>query len=72
MLNDIINLDFYLHIKKILEDARKKSYAAINFAMVEAYWEIGKSIVEMQNGNETAVYGKKNLKELSIVLTKDY
>ena len=32
------------HIKEILENARKKTYNAINFAMVEAYWEIGKSI----------------------------
>jgi hypothetical protein len=36
------------HIKEILDNARKKTYNAINFAMVEAYWEIGKSIVEMK------------------------
>jgi hypothetical protein len=45
------------HNKEILDNARKKTYNAINFAMVEAYWEIGKSIVEMQGGNETAEYG---------------
>ena len=45
------------HIKEILEKARKKTYNAINFAMVEAYLEISKSIVEMQGGNETAEYG---------------
>lgn len=72
MSNEIVDLNFYSHIKEILENARKKTYAAINFAMVEAYWEIGKSIVEMQGGNKTAEYGKKILKELSIVLTKDY
>ena len=42
------------HIKEILEDARKKTYNAINFAMVEVYWEIGKSIIEMQGGNLTS------------------
>lgn len=57
--NEIIDLTFYSHIKEILENARKKAYSAINFAMVEAYWEIGKSVVEIQDGNETAEYGKK-------------
>ena len=72
MSNEIIDLTFYSHIKEILEKARMKAYTAINFAMVEAYWEIGKSIVEMQGGSKTARYGKQIIKELSIVLTKDY
>jgi hypothetical protein len=50
----------------------KNEYAAINFAMVEAHWEIGKRIVEMQDGNKTAEYGKKLIKELSRKLTIDY
>ena len=33
--------------------------------MVKAYWEIGKSIVEMQGGNETAEYGTNLLSLLS-------
>ena len=31
----------YNSIKSILENARAKAYRAINFAMVEAYWNIG-------------------------------
>ena len=57
MKNEIMDLTFYSHIKEILDNARKKTYNAINFAMVEAYLEIGKSIVQMQGGNETAEYG---------------
>lgn len=72
MANEMLNLDFYSNIKEILETARKKAYAAINFAMVEAYWEIGKIIVEMQHGNKTAEYGKQLIKELSRKLTIDY
>lgn len=68
----MLNLEFYSNIKEILEIARKKAYAAINFAMVEAYWEIGKRIVEMQDGNKTAEYGKQLIKELSRKLTFDY
>ena len=72
MENIELNIEFYSHIKEILENARKKAYKAINFAMVEAYWEIGKSIVEMLGGNETAEYGKYILKELSKLLTNDF
>lgn len=72
MNNEISNLELYIQIKEILENARKKTYKAINFAMVEAYWEIGKRIVEVQGGNNTAEYGKQTLKELSKILTKDY
>lgn len=72
MENKELNIEFYSHIKEILENARKKAYKAINFAMVEAYWEIGKSIVEMLGGNETAEYGKYILKELSKLLTNDF
>lgn len=72
MANEMLNSEFYSNIKEILETARKKAYAAINFAMVEAYWEIGKRIVEMQDGNKTAEYGKQLIKELSRKLTIDY
>ena len=47
---------FYSEIKKILTNARNKVYQTANFAMVEAYWQIGKSIVEEQNGEERAEY----------------
>ena len=40
--------------------------------MVEAYWEIGKRIVEMQGGNDSSDYGKQLVKELSKKLTIDY
>ena len=46
MQNNVLDKNFYSQVKEILENARKKTYNAINFAMVEAYWEIGKSIVE--------------------------
>ena len=72
MENKELNIEFYSHIKEILENARKKAYKAINFAMVEAYWEIGKSIVEVQGGNSTSEYGSKLLSFLSKKLTSEY
>ncbi len=63
----------YQNIKVIVEKARNTAYRAVNFAMVQAYWEVGRIIVEEeQKGEERAEYGKGLIKELSIRLTKDY
>ena len=62
----------YGQIKEILTTARTKVYSAVNFAMVEAYWLIGKQIVEAQAGNERAEYGSSLLKYLSERLTRDF
>ncbi len=62
----------YLSIKEILTSAREKAYKAVNFAMVEAYWNVGKLIVEAQDGNERAAYGEELLKNLSNELTKEF
>lgn len=64
---------FYDKIKEILESARNRSYRAVNFEMVQAYWEIGRTIVEEeQDGEERADYGSRLLLSLSDRLTKDY
>ena len=63
---------FYDEIKNILITARNKVYQTANFAMVEAYWNIGKSIIEEQGGNEKAEYGTGLLKELSKQMTQDF
>lgn len=69
---DVIQTRVYQDIKEILEISRGKSYAAINLLMVEAYWNIGKRIVEAQDGNELAEYGQYLIKDLSKKLTSDY
>lgn len=64
---------FVSEIKQILSAARQKAYSAVNFAMVEAYWLIGKRIVEEeQQGKERATYGEEILKTLSIELTQEF
>lgn len=35
----------YQNIRDILEEARNKAYRSVNFAMVQAYWQIGRIIV---------------------------
>ena len=63
---------FYDQIKRILSEARNKVYQTANFAMVEAYWNIGKNIVEQQGGEEKAEYGVRLIAELSKQMTTDF
>lgn len=65
--------DIYSEIKETLLLSRNQAYSAVNFAMVQAYWQIGRIIVEHeQDGNARAGYGKSVLQELSSRLTKDF
>ena len=67
-----LNEDFYAEIRNILQEARKRVYRSIQSEMVIAYWEIGKMIVEKQNGESRAKYGDGLILELSTQLTKDF
>ena len=65
--------DFIQEIKQIVTNARQKAYVAINSAMVEAYWLMGKRIVEQeQKGKGRADYGSQLLKLLSKELTAEF
>lgn len=60
-------------IREILRTARQKAYTAVNFAMVEAYWLIGRRIVEEeQAGKERAGYGNKIITSLSRRLSDEF
>ena len=64
LINDIGN---------ILVEARGKICREINSVMVDAYWNIGKYIVEYeQKGEERAEYGSNLLNRLSKDLTRLY
>ena len=68
-----ISNNYINEIKTILKNARQKAYTAVNSAMVEAYWKIGRRIVEEeQNGKERAEYGKEILQNLSKELTEEF
>ncbi len=72
-LNIKVNQEFYKKIKDVLEKARTISYQTVNFAMVQAYWNIGRIIVEEEQKGETkAKYGQYLIKGLSIRLVNDY
>ena len=72
-LYSVYHADFITEIKRIVTQARQKAYAAINSAMVEAYWQTGKRIVEQeQQGKDRADYGSQLLKLLSKELTAEF
>ena len=58
-------------IKKveIVKEIRERQ---INYELVDAYWNIGKLIVDAQGGKEKSKYGDKLLKEWSEKLTQEY
>ncbi len=71
--NVTINTVFYDDVRQILQSARNKTYRAVNAAMVEAYWLIGKRIVEEeQNGKKRAGYGQELIKQLSIAQQAEF
>jgi len=64
---------FHADIKQILQTARTKTQHAVNSAMVEAYWLIGRRIVEEeQQGELKAKYGARLLENLSKELGRDF
>lgn len=69
-MNNEISLNVYKNIRETVLTAKNKVYSAVNFAMVEAYWSIGKQIADVQG--ERAEYGKQLLKYLSEQLTKEF
>ena len=69
----VIFQNIYSEIKEILLSSRDKAYKAVNSAMVQAYWQIGRIIVEHeQDGSLRAEYGKRVLQHLSDQLTEEF
>ncbi|MFH1563072.1 MAG: DUF1016 N-terminal domain-containing protein, partial [Nitrospirota bacterium] len=57
----------------MIQQSRQKSYSAINFVIVEAYWQIGRRIVEEeQQGEIRAEYGKGLIKEFAKQLVSQF
>lgn len=68
-----LNHSFYNEVKTLLHNARNSVYQTINTTMTQTYWQIGKKIVEVEQGGESrAEYGKKLIKNLSDELTKEF
>ena len=62
----------YTTIRQSIVQAQHKLTAAVNSAMVTAYWEIGEQIYKTCGENDRAGYGKKLLQFLSEQLTAEF
>jgi predicted nuclease of restriction endonuclease-like (RecB) superfamily len=72
-MNDIICESLYISIKEIIHKTKSTVHRVVNNAMVEAYWYIGKLIIEEeQKGMERAAYGKKLIEGISQRLTDEF
>jgi len=63
----------YQRIRAIIEESRGRALYAVNTEMVQAYWLIGREIVEEeQKGKERAKYGEELIEMLSKKLTSEF
>ena len=63
----------YAQIQTVLHQARQQAHRSVNQAMVQAYWHVGKLIVEHEQAGQTrAAYGAKVLQTLAQRLTGDF
>ncbi len=61
------------NVGELLDKARKEAYYSVNHILVKTYWEIGKHIIQFeQGGKKKAEYGSGLLNKLSNDLTEKY
>lgn len=77
MINELINSDNEINsifdsIKNLVINSRNKVYHTVNTEMLNLYWNIGKIIMEIQQGDERASYGDAVLDKLSQKLTNEF
>ena len=68
--NEINNI--FDNIKDLVINSRNKVYQTVNTEMLNLYWNIGKAIMEIQQGDERASYGETVLENLSQKLTSEF
>lgn len=69
----IIQQEMISQIREIMINARKNAAAQVNNELLTAYWNIGRVIVEHEQGSDIrAEYGQSTLKQISKQLTKEF
>ncbi len=72
-MSELISSNLYSSIKQIIENSRRNVHRAINHAMVDAYWHIGKLLVEEElQGKQRADYGKLIIQNISHRLSAEF
>ena len=71
-IEDSETIELFLDIKNLIEQSRSRVYKTINNEIVDLHWNIGKMIVEKQDGNSRAKYGDLLIEEISKRLTEQF
>ena len=70
---DIEGNQLFNSIKKIVLQSRSRAFRMVNSVLIETYWQIGKIIVEDEQGGQAkAGYGEATLKKLASQLTLEF
>ena len=65
--------DLYVVVREVLQKARQSIAQSVNSTIVQAYWHVGRHIVEFEQGGENrAKYGNATIKELSSKLMAEF
>ena len=76
MKNEVINENeinsLYSNIKELIEQSRNRVYKTVNTEMIKLYWNIGRMIVEKQEGNKRAKYGDFLIEKISKKLIENF
>ena len=67
-----VETELYAKVRGYIAKARAKVYAVANKAMVVAYWNVGREIVEKQGGVGRAKYGNGLIDYLAERLTVEF
>lgn len=62
----------YDDIKNLIDQSKNRICKTVNTEMINLYWNIGKMIVEKQNGQDRAKYGDYLIENLSNQLTEEF
>ena len=71
-VGELVEKELFKNVRAILAKARATVYAVANSAMVKAYWNVGREIVEKQGGASRAKYGDGLIKSLAVRLTAEF
>ena len=64
--------EFFNEIKTLIEKAKGRVYKTVNTEMLDLYWNIGKMIIEKQEGKKRAKYGDLLIHGISKKLTENF
>jgi len=74
MAHEVENLGELLRsLRSLIQQARAQALRAVDAIQVHTYWQVGRHIVEFEQGGERrAAYGKRLLPELATALTVEF